>query len=150
MINLRSASLLFSVFCLFSHAGFSQDYAVTIPGSQTSPGSRISPYEQNQNVPLYNQYPSSSSQYSQPPSSTMIQLPSTYLPDPAYNTGPSNLEILQRLGQISQQVAQLQQQQAQLNQRLVQIESATNWYGQPPPGQPTPQDLNPFQVHMAP
>jgi hypothetical protein len=141
MINLSRVAFLLSC-CLISHGAFAQDYGVTIPRTPTTPLPTRPQY------PAY-QYPSTPT-YSQYPSSRMIQLPTTYLPDPAYNTGPSNLEILQRLGQLSQQISQIQQQQAELHQRISQIESATNWYVQPPPGQPTPQDTNPFEVHMAP
>jgi hypothetical protein len=57
---------------------------------------------------------------------------------------------MDRLNQLEQTVTQMQQQQQQSDKRLQQIESSTNWYVQPPPGQPSEEDKNPFQLHPAP
>lgn len=115
-----------------------------------------------QAVTIPGQPPAQQQQSQQPQQQTpQVQLQPIYQPptyqQPTFGNAQDSPQVTQQLQQLQQQLSQIQQQQAQLNQqqalinqRLQQVESSTNWYSQPAPGQPSPQDTNPFQLHMAP
>lgn len=131
---------------LLANALSAQQYDKTVPNSVTIPlDSYPLPMTQQQNLPPsgYASQPNVNSYIYTPPNSTGVNQ------DLSGVLNRLN-QLEQTLNQMQQNQTQIQMQQQSIDQRLGQVESSTNWYVQPAPGQPTQQDLNPFQLHMAP